>query len=218
MPNFAVIGLGSFGYYVSRYLAEHGFEVLAIDMDESQVENVKPFVEKAVIADASNKEVLEQLGLQDMDAVIVSVGDRIDASTLITLYLRELKVKQIIVKAITEDHGKILNLIGATEVIFPERDVAMKVSESLANPNILDSLSLGPEYSIVQLAPPTKFLRKSLKELDIRNKYGVHVIAIKEMIPENLIVVPRADYVIKDSDILLVLGKLEDIEKLRQLD
>ncbi len=218
MPNYAVIGLGSFGFYVSKYLAEHNFEVLAIDRDEAMVEQIKPFVEKAVIADATNKEVLQRLGVQDMDAAIVSVGDRIDASVLITLYLREMKVKQIIVKAITEDHGKILNIIGATEVIFPERDVAMKVVESLANPNILDSLSLGPEYSIVQLAPPSQFLRKSLKELDIRNKYGVHVIAIKEMVPENLVVVPTADYVIKDSDVLLVIGKLSDIEKLRQLE
>jgi trk system potassium uptake protein TrkA len=218
MPSFAVIGLGSFGYYVSRYLAEHGFEVLAIDRDEAMVEQIKPFVEKAVIADATNKEVLQRLGLQDMDAVIVSVGDQIDASILITLYLRELKAKQIIVKAITEDHGKILNMIGATEVIFPERDVASKVVESLANPNILDSLRLGPDYSIVQLAPPSSFLRKSLRELDIRNRYGVHVIAIKEMVPENLVVVPTADYVIKDSDILLVIGRLEDIEKLRKLD
>jgi len=218
MPNFAVIGLGSFGYFTSKFLAEQGFEVLAIDLDESQVEKVKPFVAKAVIADATNKDVLQQLGIEDMQTVIVSVGDKIDASVLITLYLREMKVKQIICKAITEDHGKILNIIGATEVIFPERDVAAKVAQSLASPNILDSLNLGPGYSLVEMAPPPSFLRKSLRELDIRNKYRVQVVAIKELIPENLVVVPHADYIIKDSDILLLIGKLKDIEKIKQLE
>jgi trk system potassium uptake protein TrkA len=217
MGNFAVIGLGSFGHFTARYLSQRGMEVLGIDLDEQQVEYIKPYVQKAVIADATNKDVLDQLGVQDMDAVIVSVGDKIDMSILITLYLKELKVRNIIVKAITEDHGKILHIIGATEVIFPERDVAAKIAEQLANPNVIDTLSLGPDYSIVQLAPPEEFMHKSLRELDIRKKYNVQVLAIKELVPENLIVVPPADYTIKDSDSLLVVGKLADIENLKKV-
>lgn len=217
MGNFAVIGLGSFGHFTARFLSQRGMEVLGIDLDEQQVEHIKPYVQKAVIADATNKDVLDQLGVQDMDAVIVSVGDKIDMSILITLYLKELKVRNIIVKAITEDHGKILHIIGATEVIFPERDVAAKIAEQLANPNVIDTLSLGPDYSIVQLAPPEEFMHKSLRELDIRKKYNVQVLAIKELVPENIIVVPPADYTLKDSDSLLVVGRLADIENLKKV-
>ncbi|HDL18348.1 MAG TPA: TrkA family potassium uptake protein [Bacteroidetes bacterium] len=218
MASFVVIGLGSFGYYVARFLAENGVEVLAIDADENQVEKIKPFVEKAVIADATQKNALEQLGVTDIDAAVVSVGDKIDQSVLITLYLREMKVKQIIVKSITEDHAKILDMIGATDVIFPEKDAALKIVQTLVHPNILDALSLGPEYSIFELAPPAKFLRKTLRELDIRNKHHIQVIAIKELVPENLVAVPAADYIIKDSDILVVIGKISDVEKIRQLN
>lgn len=217
MRSFAVIGLGNFGHFTARFLAERGLEVLAIDSSEAQVERVKQFVEKAIIADATKREVLERVGVQDMDAVIVSVGEKVDTSILITMYLRELNVKQIIAKAISEDHGKILHIMGATEVIFPERDVAAKIAETLANPSILDTLSLGPDYSIVQLAPPEHFMHKSLRELDIRNKYNIQVIAIKELVPENVIAVPPADYTIKDSDVLLVIGRHEDIEKLRKV-
>ncbi|MCX8044860.1 MAG: TrkA family potassium uptake protein [Desulfobacterota bacterium] len=217
MKNFAVIGLGNFGFFIARFLAERGCSVLAIDSQEAQIERIKPFVDKAVIADASNKEVLERIGVQDMDAAIVSVGERVDTSVLITLYLKELKVPQIIAKAISEDHGKILHIVGATDVVFPERDVAAKIAETLANPNILDTLSLGPEYSMVQLVPPPQFLHKTLRELDIRNRYNVQVIAVKEYVPENIIAVPHANYTIKDSDVLLVIGKQDDIEKLRKL-
>lgn len=217
MKNFAVIGLGSFGQFTARFLAERGLEVLGIDLDEQQVDRIKPFIEKAVIADATNREVLEQIGVQDMDAVIVSVGDKIDMSVLITLYLKELKVRQIIVKAVTEDHGKILRIIGATNVIFPERDIAAKLAEQLANPHVIDTFRLGPDYSIVELAPPDGFMHKALRDLDIRRKYRVQVLAIKELVPENLVVVPPADFVIKESDIMLVVGRLEDIENLKKI-
>ena len=218
MKNFAVIGLSNFGHFTARFLAERGLGVLAVDVNEGQIERIKPFVEKAVIADAANREVLERIGVQDMDAAIVSVGERVDTSVLITLYLKELKVPQIIAKAISEDHGKILHIVGATDVVFPERDMALKIVETLANPNILDTLSLGPDYSIVQLVPPPRFLYKTLRDLDIRNRYNVQVIAIKEYVPENIIAVPPADHVIKDSDVLLVVGKQDDIEKLRKIN
>ncbi|MDZ7261476.1 MAG: TrkA family potassium uptake protein [candidate division KSB1 bacterium] len=217
MPNFAVIGLGSFGFFVSKYLAERGFQVIAIDKTEARVNEVKPFVEKAVIADATNKENLINLGLQDMDAVVVSVGDAIDASILVVLYLKELGVKRIIAKAMTLDHGKILDIIGATDIIFPEKDMAFRLAQSLDAPNVLDYLYLAPGYSIIELAPPTSFLGKTLKQLDLRNKYGVQIIIIKEVVPENIIVVPKADHVIKDSDILVAMGKDEDLERIKKL-
>jgi len=217
MLNFAVIGLGSFGYFVARFLGERGFQVVAIDKREEEVEEVKPFVEKAVIADAKNIKTLRSLGIDQMDAVVVNVGEEIDASILITLHLKELGVKRIIVKAITEDHRKILDMIGATDIVYPERDAAFKVAQSLDNPNILDYLLLAPEYSILELAPPPSFLHKTLRELDISNRYGVQVIMVKEIIPENIIIVPSADHVVKDSDILVMLGKNDNLEKLRKM-
>ena len=217
MLNFAVIGLGSFGYFVARFLGERGFQVVAIDKREAEVEEVKPFVEKAVIADAKNIKTLRSLGIDQMDAVVVNVGEEIDASILITLHLKELGVKRIIVKAITQDHRKILDIIGATDIVYPERDAAFKVAQSLDNPNILDYLLLAPGYSILELAPPPSFLHKTLRELDISNRYGVQVIMVKEIIPENIIIVPSADHVVKDSDILVMLGKNDNLEKLRKM-
>ncbi len=217
MRTFAVIGMSSFGYYVCRYLAERGFYVLAIDNDEAKINRVKEIVHKAVIADATDKEALERLGLGDFDAVIVSLGDRIDASILVTLYLRQLGVKEIIAKAITEDHGKILDMIGATTVLFPERDSAYRLAHSLDSVAVLDYIPLTPGVSIIELAPPPSFLGKTLAQLDLRRKYNVQVVMIKELVPENVVVVPGGDHVIKDSDVLVVLGRDDDLKRLQEV-
>ncbi len=217
MRHFAVIGMSSFGYYLCKFMAERGFYVLAIDNDEVKINRVKDFVQKAVIADATDKETLERLGLGDFDGVVVSLGDRIDASILVTLYLRQLGVDEIIAKAITEDHGKILDLIGATTVLFPEKDMAYRLAHSLDNVNVLDYIPLTSDVSIIEMAPPSSFLGKTLAELDLRRKYRVQVLMIKELVPENVVVIPTGDHVIKDSDVLVVMGKDEDLKRLESL-
>ena len=214
MRSFAIIGLSTFGFYLSKYLSDRGFDVLAIDLNESRIDKVKKFVTKAVILDATDKNALESLGITDVDVVIVSLGDRIDASILVTLYLKELGVKEIIAKASTEDHGKILDRIGATTVVFPERDVALRLSRSLENINVLDAVPLSPGVSILEFGPLNSFLGKTLRELDLRNRYGVQIVVIKELIPENLVIVPRPDHKIKDSDILVGIGRDKDFEKM----
>jgi len=214
MQKFAVIGLSSFGFYLSKYLSDRGFSVMAIDSDESVIEKIKPFVNKAVIADARDKDTLESLGVGEFDSVIVSLGGQIDASILVTLYLKELKVKEIIAKAVTEDHGKILDRIGATVVIFPEKDMAYRVARTLASPNVFDVISLSKDISILEFGPPAKFLGKTIAELNIRQKFGIQIIVIKEVIPENLVILPTQDHVIKDSDILIAIGKEKDFQKL----
>lgn len=214
MRKFAIIGLSNFGFYISKYLAQHGFEVMAMDADESKIEKVKHFVPKAIIIDATDKDALESLGIVDFDVVIVSLGDRIDASVLVTLYLKELGVKEIIAKASTEDHGKILDRIGATTVVFPEREVAFRLARSLENVNVLDAIPLSPGVSILEFGPPISFLGKSLKELDLRNRYGIQVVVIKELVPENIVIVPHPDHKIKESDVLVGIGKDEDFQKL----
>jgi trk system potassium uptake protein TrkA len=214
MRSFAIIGLSTFGFYLCKYLAQRGFEVMAVDADESKIERIKHTVSKAVILDATDKDAIGNLGITDFDVVIVSLGDQIDSSILVTLYLKELGVKEIIAKASTEDHGKILDRIGATTVIFPERDVALRLARSLENVNVLDVIPVSPGVSILEFGAPNTFLGKTLRELDINNRYGIQIIMIKELVPENLIVVPKADHQIKDSDILIGVGKDQDFKKL----
>ncbi len=153
MKNIAVIGLSSFGYYLCEALNKYGFNIMAIDLDEAIVQKVKPFVRKAVIGDARDKKFLMQLGIEDFDTVIISVGSKMDTSILITLYLKELKINEIIAKAINEDHAKILEKIGATRIIFPERDMGVRMANTIASPNFLEFIPLTEGFSLIEVCP-----------------------------------------------------------------
>lgn len=217
MKHFAVIGLGNFGFHAAKALFEDGNEVVAIDEDKSRVQAVDPHSTEAVVLDATDKEALKSLGLDNMDGVIVSTGTKISTSILICLYLQEIGVKKILAKAQDEDHGKILKRVGATEIIHPERDMALRLSRGLSRPNVLDFIPLAEEFDLIQVGPPSEFIGKSLKDINLRAKYNVHIIAIKELVPENFVLVPPASFVIKDSDILIMLGKSEDIRRIKAL-
>jgi len=215
MKRVVVIGLGIFGFNIAKDLYENGFEVVAIDKNKEVIQKIKDFSTKAILADGSDREVIESIGIQPDDVVIISFGEDLAASTLITLHLRELKVKNIIVKAPNEDHKHVLEKVGATEVVIPERAMADKVAKSLISPNILDYIPLSENYTISELAPPVSFFGKTIGELHLRSRYHIEVIAVREMLPERLTMVPRAEFVIKDSDILVVIGKEKDIQKIR---
>lgn len=215
--KFAVIGLGSFGSNIAKTLYEKGNEVLAVDEDKEKIDEVKNFVSHAVHMDAADKENLQALGIKDMDVVIVSLGPRMEASILTVLYLNEMGTKRIVAKALTEDHAKILESVGATETIYPEKDMAIKTALKLSCPNVLEYLPLISGFGIQEIAPPEKFIGKNLRELDLRNKYGIQVIAIKELIPEKTTFVPKADFVLKDSDILVIMGEDKQLEKINAL-
>ncbi|MQY61058.1 NAD-dependent epimerase/dehydratase family protein [bacterium] len=215
--KFAVIGLGSFGSNIAKTLYEKGNEVLAVDEDKEKIDEVKNFVSHAVHMDAADKENLQALGIKDMDVVIVSLGPRMEASILTVLYLNEMGTKRIVAKALTEDHAKILESVGATETIYPEKDMAIKTALKLSCPNVLEYLPLISGFGIQEIAPPEKFIGKNLRELDLRNKYGIQVIAIKELIPEKTTFVPKADFVLKDSDILVIMGDDKQLEKINAL-
>ena len=216
MRSFAIIGMSSFGYFLARDLVKEEVGVMAIDLDEEKIEKIKPYVQKAVIADGTDRTTLETLGLKELDGVVVSLG-QIESSLLATLHLKELKIRRIISKALTEEHGKILEMVGATEVVFPEKDMAHRVARTLTHENILDHVPLAEGYSIIEIAPPTSFLRKSLGELDLRRKYGVQVIVVKGLVPENVVLVPTAEYVVKDSDVLVIMGTDKDLKKIQNL-
>lgn len=217
MKRFAVIGLGNFGFYAAKALFEDGNEVVAIDTDKTRVQAIDPHSTEAVVLDATDKEALKSLGLENMDGVIVSTGTKISISILICLHIHEIGVKKILAKALDDDHAKILKRVGATEIIHPERDMALRVSRGLSRPNMLDFIPLSDEFDLVQVGPPSEFIGKSLKDLKLRATYNVHIIAIKELVPENFILIPPASFVIKDSDILIMLGKSEDIRRIKAL-
>ncbi|MFO7715910.1 potassium channel family protein [Desulfosarcina sp.] len=217
MKRFAVIGLGNFGFHAAKALFEDGNEVVAIDTDKGRVQAIDPHSSEALVLDATDKEALKSLGLENMDGVIVSTGTKISISILICLYLHEIGVKNILAKALDADHEKILKRVGATQIIHPERDMAIRISRGLSRPNILDFIPLSDDFDLVQVGPPREFIGKNLKELNLRAKYNVHIIAIKELVPENFVLVPPASFVIKDSDILIILGKSEDIRQIKAL-
>jgi trk system potassium uptake protein TrkA len=215
MRRVVVIGLGIFGFNIAKDLYENGLEVIAIDKNKEVIQKIKDFSTKAILADGTDKEVMESIGIQPDDVVIISFGEDLASSTLITLHLKELKVKHIIVKAPNEDHKHVLEKVGANEVIIPEREMADKVAKSLIAPNVLDYIPLSAEYTISEIVPPVHFMGKTIGELHLRSRYHIEVIAVREILPERLTMVPRADFIIKDSDVLVVIGKEKDIQKIK---
>ncbi|MBM4350912.1 MAG: TrkA family potassium uptake protein [Deltaproteobacteria bacterium] len=215
MKRVVVVGLGIFGFNIARDLFENGFEVVAIDKDKEVVQKIRDYSTKAILADGTDKEVMESIGIQEDDVVIVSFGEDLAAATLLTLHLREMKVKRIIVKAPDEDHKHVLERVGATEVIIPEKEMADKVARSLISPNVLDYIPLSEDYTICELVPPPGFMGKTIGELHLRSKYHIEVIAVREVLPDRIRMVPRADFVIKDSDVLVVIGKEENVQKIK---
>ena len=215
--KFAVIGMGSFGANLARTLFERGNEVLAIDRDKDMTAAAKNFTTNAVMTEAAVKENLEALGVDDMDVVVVSLGHQLEASVMTVLYLHELGVKRIVAKALSEDHAKVLEAVGATEVIYPEKDMAIRTALRLSSPDVIEYLPLVSGITIQEIAPPVRFIGKTLKELDLTNKHGLQVIAIKEVISDRITFIPKADFVIKDSDILVIIGEEKRLSKLNPL-
>jgi len=214
MKRFCVIGAGNFGFHLASTLYQEGHEVMVIDNNRAHIQQLQEHCSFAILADAADRDILEAQGLAAMDAVIVAIGERSHAATLTTLYLKELRVKKILVKAINEDHGRILMKVGATEIINPEKDMAIKTARTLANPNILDMLSMTGGYSLNELAPPNSYIGKNLIELNLRKRYGVFVLGIKDVLTDDFLLLPPPDRKLRDSDMLLIFGRSEDITRM----
>lgn len=215
MKRVIVIGLGIFGFNIARDLYENGFEVIAIDKNKDAVQKIRDYATKAIVADGIDKEVMELIGIQEDDVAIISFGEDLAASTLIALHLKQMKVKSIIVKAPNEEHKLILEKVGATDVLIPEKEIANKVAKSLISPNVLDYLPLSDDYMLFELAPPNSFIGKSIGELELRGKHHIEVLAVKDIITDKMNIMPGADFVIKDGEILVVVGKEKDIQKVK---
>lgn len=225
--QFVVIGLGTFGMNVAKKLAEKGAQVLAIDEDEEKVKEVSTFVTQAVQADATDEKTLRELNVSDADAAIVAIGENMEASILITLLLKEIGVKRVIAKGISPLHGQVASKIGADKVVFPERDIAERLAESLVSPSILEQIEVSPEYNFAEVLAPARFVGKTLRQLDMRTHYRLNVIAIKRKTPylldsgesefkEEVIIAPEPSEEISEGDIIVVLGKDKDIQKIKE--
>ena len=228
MRQFVVIGLGRFGSSIARALSAMDFEVLAIDKDESLVKAMEGVVSQAVVMDATDEKSLRELGVQDFDTAVVSMGETIEDSIMITLTLKELGVKQVIVKAQNDLHSRILKKVGADRITLPEREMAEKLAQSLASPKIFDFIDISDTHGIVEMVVPKKFANKTLIELNLRDKYRVSAIAIKRKVPyskpdgttdfrEDVLIGPGGHDDIISGDVLILLGKYEDLEKIKKL-
>lgn len=214
MKQFVVIGCGRFGTSVAKTLYNQGHDVLAIDGNEEIVQEISDSVTYAAQADVQDENSLKSLGIRNFDVAVISIGSNIQASIMATLIVKEMGVKTVIAKAQNDVHAKVLYKIGADKVVFPERDMGVRVAHNLVSPNILDYIELSPDYSIVEIAAIAEWENKSLKELKLPTKYGVNVVAIKQI--DSMNVTPKADDVIKAGDILIVLGNNKDLSELEK--
>lgn len=210
--QFVVIGLGRFGTSVAKTLTQLGNDVLAIDRSETAVQVVMNSVTHAVQADAREEETLKALGVRNFDVAIVAIGDDIQANILITLMLKEMGVKMVVSKAMNHLHGRVLEKIGADKIIYPEKDMGIRLAHNLVTHNVMDWIELSPDYSVVEITVPQKFIGKSLGELDLRAKYGINVIAVKKS--NAIIVAPGAKERFEQNDIVIIVSKNELLAKL----
>jgi len=223
MRQFAVIGLGRFGQSVARTLSEKGKEVIGVDSNEQIVQEISEAISQAVCVDAKDEKALKALGIQNVDVAIVAIGE-LEASILATMTLKEFGIKEVVAKAMSEDHKTVLQKVGATRIVMPERDMGQRVASSLVSPQVLDHIDLSGDSSIIEIVPPADFVGKTLRELDIRAKHGINVIALKRKTRdksetkarEKIDVAPKADEIIKADDVLVIIGPNERIDKLKK--
>lgn len=215
MKQFIVIGLGRFGASVAQTLTDSGHDVLAIDQDNQIIQDISNSVTHAVEADATDEEALKTLGVRNFDVAIVSIGDNLHANILCTLILKELGVPYVIVKAQDNLHGKVLTKVGADRVVYPERDMGERIANNLISSNVLDYLEFAPNYSVVEIMASENMIGKTLAEVGFRNKFDVNVMAIKR--GDNLNLTPGANDKIMADDNLIVMGKNDNLDKIRHL-
>lgn len=214
MNQFVIIGLGRFGSSIGRELIQLGYEVLGVDSNEDTVQELSSVLTHAVVADATDEEVLRSLGARNFDCGVVAIGDDIQASILATILLKELGVKKVVAKAVSELHGRVLERIGVDRVIYPERDMGIRVAHQLVSPNLLDYIELSKKYTIAELAVPKCLTGKSLSEVNPRAKFGCSIVAINK--PNGIIIAPNAEDVLVENDVMVVIGTNESIEEFQE--
>ena len=215
MKSYVVVGLGRFGSEVARQLHDLGCEVLAMDLRNDLVQEIANEVTHAVVSDGQDKEVLKALGVRDFDCAVIAIGDDLAASVLATMNMKELGVPHIVCKAHDDTHRRVLQKLGADRVVIPEQENAARLARSLYSPNVLDYIELSDDYGIVEVPVPAAWQGKTLKELNVRAKLGVNIIAIRRNGKIN--VSPGADFNFQSGDIVVVLGDSVALEAVQKL-
>ena len=217
MKRVAVVGLGNFGATVAEQLAEVGYRVSALDVDPARVERLASSIREAVVGDGTDPDVLDRISASDADAAIVSTGDDVTASVLTALALKDLGVPEIHVKVISELHARILDKIGITETVFPERESAELLAKRITNRRILNYLKLGEGFSAQEMTVPEEWVGHSLRELGLPQRYNISVIAVHDFLSGGITPIPDPDAPLKDSDTLLVAGADENLARVAAL-
>lgn len=213
VKQYVVIGLGRFGRAIAETLCQDGSEVLGVDRNMELVEAMRDTLTQTVQLDAMDREALKALGVQDFDVAFVTMGSDILASGSIVMSLKELGVRQVIAKAQDEFHGRMLEKLGADQVLFPERDMGRRIAHNLVSGRIIDYLELSSEYSMAEIRPKPEWVGRELKELALRSSHGINVVAIRN--GDALNAMPRPDTALREDDVLLVVISDEMLKKLR---
>jgi trk system potassium uptake protein len=209
--QYAVIGLGRFGSSLAKELMKLGYEVLGIDRREAMVDDLSGQLTHTVLAECNDEEVLKSLGIRNFDCVVIAIGDDIQASILAAILCKELGVKKVVAKAMSDLHGKVLEKIGVDRVIFPERDMGIRVAHQLASPSLLDYIELSNDYTIAELSVSKRISGYTLKDLNTRARFGCSVVAINK--DEGVIIAPTAEDIVHEKDIMVVIGTNAQIER-----
>lgn len=213
--DFAVIGIGRFGSAVVRTLFEMGHHVLAMDKHEDALRRVADFSTHAVQIDSTDSEALRAVGITNFDAVIVAIGAGVQESILTTLILKEIGCKRVVSKAVDELQGRVLEKVGADQVVYPERDSAVRLARSLASRNVVDLLELSPEFMVEEVSVSPKVQGRTLADLDLRTRTGVNVLLIKR--DSQILVTPPSETQLKQGDVLVVVGDKAQLTRLESV-
>jgi trk system potassium uptake protein TrkA len=216
MQRFVVVGLGNFGSSIAESLHALGHDVIAIDPSGEAVDRIAPHASRAAVGDGRDPAVLERLGAKEAQVGIVSTGDDITASILSTMALRDLGVADVYVKVISQTHARVMERVGVTETIFPERESALSLGQRLSGAALLNFVRLGPGFSVQEMAVPAAWNHKALRDLDLRREYGVGVVAVHDVLTDRL-ALPDPDTKLSESDTLLMAGRDEDLAKVARL-
>lgn len=217
MKRFVIIGLGNFGASVAEALHAQGYEVVAVDLDEQAVDRSVPRVTRAAVGDGRQRETLERLGARNADAGIVSTGDDLTASILATLALRDLDVAAVYVKVISRDHARVMTRLGVTETIFPEREAALNLGQRLSSETVFNYVNLGSGISMQEMVVPQAWEGRTLRDLALRQRSNLSIVAVHDVLTDQMYVPPDPDAVLKDTDTLLVAGREEELKRLAQM-
>lgn len=213
MKRFVVIGLGNFGFTAAEYLNRKGNDVVVVDLDGEVVDRIAPHVARAAVGDGTDLQTLDRLGAANADAGVVATGDDITASILATMALRDLKVKDVYVKVISRNHARVMDHLGVTETIFPERDSAVGLATRMCGTALLNYVRLGSGFSVQEMAVPEAWSGKSLRELGLRQHYEITIVALHDVLTDVISPSPDPDVKLKDSDTLLVAGSDEALAR-----